>query len=70
MRKVEGWIGSELLHGAVYGLGISVFVWISLNAQALAHGAWGLAWGLACLLAGFAGISGKWAGWPAPAALP
>jgi diguanylate cyclase (GGDEF)-like protein len=66
LRKVEGWIGGELLHGAVYGLGMSVLLWISLNTGDLADGRWAMV----CLAAGLAGISRRWAGWPAPGALP
>jgi diguanylate cyclase (GGDEF)-like protein len=66
LRKVEGWIGGELLHGAVYGLGMSVLVWILLNSDSLADGRWVLV----CLGAGLAGVSRRWAGWPAPGALP
>jgi len=66
LRKIEEWIGGELLHGAVYGFGMSAFVWISLNTSNLAD--W--RWPLVCLAAGLAGISGRWAAWAAPGALP
>ncbi len=66
MKEVKRWIGSELFHGAVYGLGMSLAVWIPLNTGTLADGRVGLL----CLACALAGLSRDWAGWPAPAALP
>ncbi len=66
MREVKRWAGSELFHGAVYGLGMSLAVWIPLNTGTLADGRLGLL----CLAGALAGVSRGWAGWPAPAALP
>lgn len=66
MREVKRWIGSELFHGAVYGLGMSFAVWIPLNTGTLGDGRLGLL----CLAGALAGLSRGWAGWAAPAALP
>ena len=66
MKEVKRWVGNELFHGAVYGLGMSLAVWIPLNTGALADGRLGLL----CLAGALAGLSRDWAGWPAPAALP
>jgi len=66
LKEVKRWIGEELFNGAVYGLGMSFAVWIPLSTGALAD-----SWiGPVCLLAALAGLSRRWAGWPAPAALP
>ncbi len=66
MREVKRWTGSELFLGAVYGLGMSLAVWIPLNTGTLED-----SWvALLCLAAALAGVSRSWAGWPAPAALP
>lgn len=66
LREVKRWIGSELFHGAVYGLGMSLAIWIPLNTGTLADGRLGLL----CLAGALAGLSRGWAGWSAPAALP
>ena len=66
LREVKRWIGSELFHGAVYGLGMSFAVWIPLNTGTLGDGRLGLL----CLAGALAGLSRGWAGWSAPAALP
>ena len=65
MKEVKPWVGNELFHGAIYGLGMSLAVWIPLNTGTLADGRLGLL----CLAGALAGLSRDWAGWPAPAAL-
>jgi len=65
LKEVKPWVGNELFHGAIYGLGMSLAVWIPLNTGTLADGRLGLL----CLAGAMAGLSRDWAGWPAPAAL-
>jgi diguanylate cyclase (GGDEF)-like protein len=66
VKEVKRWVGSELFHGAVYGLGMSLAIWIPLNTGTLADGRLGIL----CLACALTGLSRNWAGWPAPAALP
>ena len=66
MKEVKRWVGSELFQGAVYGLGMSLAVWIPLKTGTLVDGRLVLL----CLACALAGLSRSWAGWPAPAALP
>jgi len=66
LKEVKRWIGSELFHGAIYGRGMSLAVWIPLNTGTLADGRVRLP-GPACARTG---LSRGRAGWPAPGALP
>jgi GGDEF domain-containing protein len=66
VKEVKRWIGSEVFHGAVYGLGMSLAVWIPLNTGTLADGRLALV----CAFCALAGLSRDGSGWPAPLALP
>jgi len=66
LKEVKRWIGGEVFHGAVYGLGMSLAIWIPLNTGTLANGRLALL----CLACAAAGLSRDWGGWPAPAVLP